>query len=157
MIKVGEHLPSMKISTVLNEETSSTTTTALFENKKVVLFAVPGAFTPTCSRSHLPGYVSNFAAFKEKGVDIVACLSVNDSFVMTAWAKEQNAESITMIADGSASLTTALGLEIDTGDFGGIRSKRYAMIIEDGKLTQLYLEKPKKFEVSNAEHVLTQL
>jgi len=157
MIKVGEDLPSVTISTVLNEETSNTTTTELFQKKKVVLFAVPGAFTPTCSLSHLPGYVTNFTAFKEKGVDLVACLSVNDSFVMTAWAQDQNAESIVMIADGGATLTTALGLELDSGDFGGIRSKRYAMVIEDGKVTQLNVEKPKKFEVSNAEHMLTLL
>ncbi|PWQ94786.1 peroxiredoxin [Leucothrix arctica] len=157
MIKVGNSLPLIDITTVLNEETSNTSTSEFFDNKKVVLFAVPGAFTPTCSQSHLPGYITNFEGFKDKGVDLIACLSVNDSFVMKAWAQDQNAESIAMIADGNAVLTKALGLEMDTGNFGGIRSQRYAMIIQNGKLTHLNVEVPKAFEVSSAESVLALL
>ena len=157
MIKVGDIIPQINITAVLNEEKSNTTTTDLFANKKVVLFAVPGAFTPTCSLSHLPGYVTHIEAFKDKGIDIVACLSVNDAFVMEAWAQDQHAESITMISDGSAALTKALNLALDTADFGGIRSQRYAMIIENNKVTHLNLEAPKAFEVSSAENILALL
>jgi len=157
MIKVGDIIPQTNITTVLNEEKSSTTTTDLFANKRVVLFAVPGAFTPTCSLSHLPGYVTHIDSFKEKEIDIVACLSVNDAFVMEAWANDQHAESITMIADGNAALTKALDLELDTADFGGIRSQRYAMVIENNKVIHLNLEAPKAFEVSSAESILALL
>ena len=157
MIKVGNSFPLIDITTIHNEETLSIATSEFFDNKKIVLFAVPGAFTPTCSLSHLPGYVTNFEALKEKGIDLIACLSVNDSFVMKAWAQDQNAESIVMIADGNAVLTKALGLEKDTGNFGGIRSQRYAMIIENGKLTHLNVEAPKAFDVSSAESVLALL
>ena len=157
MIKVGDNIPLINITSIFNEETSLSTTHELFNNKKTVLFAVPGAFTPTCSQSHLPGYVTHLEAFKEKGVDLVACLSVNDSFVMKAWSQDQHAEGITMIADGSAEFTKALGLDKDTGVFGGIRSQRYAMVIENNQLTLLNVEAPKAFEVSNAEHLLTLL
>ena len=157
MIKVGDTFPISYITSVLNDDMSNTTTNELSENKTVVLFAVPGAFTPTCSLSHLPGYVTQLEALKEKGIDLVACLSVNDSFVMKAWALDQNAEGIAMIADGNASLTKALGLDKDTGSFGGIRSQRYAMVIKNNKVTNLNIEAPKEFEVSSAESVLALL
>lgn len=153
MISVGNTIPNTSITAIRENETTHTTT-ELFNDKKVVLFAVPGAFTPTCSQSHLPGFVSLYDEFIQKGVDIVACLSVNDSFVMTAWAKDQHAENLTMLADGNATLTKALGLDMDTGDFGGTRSKRYAMVIENNQVTHLNIEEPKRFEVSDAETIL---
>lgn len=157
MISVGKIIPTTPITTINKNDQESTSSTALFEGKKVVLFALPGAFTPTCSMSHLPGYVTLFDEFTNKGVDLVACLSVNDSFVMSAWAQDQNAENITMIADGDATFTKALGLEMDTANFGGIRSQRYAMIIEDNKVTHLNIEEPSEFEASKAETILSLL
>ena len=157
MIHVGDTIPSIEITTTTTEESIRTTTHELFANKKAVLFAVPGAFTPTCSRSHLPGFISLFDSFKAKGVDVIACLSVNDSFVMQAWAKDQHAEAITMIADGSGTLTKAFGMEMDTGDFGGTRSRRYAMIIDNNVTTLINVEEPKAFEVSDAETILASL
>jgi peroxiredoxin len=129
----------------------------LFAGKKVVLFAVPGAFTPTCSEAHLPGYVVQADKLKEKGVDIIACVAVNDAFVMKAWGEAQNASELMMLADGDASFTKALGLEMDTAGFGGVRSQRYAMIIEDGVVTTLNVEAPKSFEVSKVEAILEAL
>ena len=157
MISVGDTIPTANITIAGVEAQTSTTSTELFSGKKVVLFAVPGAFTPTCSKAHLPGYVTLFDNFIEKNVDIVACLSVNDAFVMQAWAKDQNAENITMIADGGAAFTKALGLEMATGDFGGIRAQRFAMIIDDGVVTLLNIEPPKTFEASKAETLLEAL
>ena len=157
MISVGNTIPTTAMTAIDKNGQQNTSTTDLFAGKKVVLFALPGAFTPTCSKSHLPGYVTLNDEFMEKGVDMVACLSVNDSFVMSAWAKDQNAENITMLADGGAAFTKALGLEMDTGDFGGLRSQRYAMIIEDNKVTHLNIEAPKEFEVSKAETMLALL
>ena len=154
MIKVGDKIPSVSISSVRAGETSSIEADQLVAGKKVVLFALPGAFTPTCSASHLPGFIVKADEILAKGVDMIACLSVNDAFVMKAWADMQNAEQITMIADGGAGLTTAMGLEMDSGSFGGIRSKRYAMVIENGVVTELQIEEPKQFEVSSAEAVL---
>ncbi|PWQ99442.1 peroxiredoxin [Leucothrix pacifica] len=154
MISVGNTIPATPIVAINKNGEDNTTTTELFAGKKVVLFALPGAFTPTCSKSHLPGYVTLNDEFMEKGADMVACLSVNDSFVMSAWAKDQNAENITMLADGGAAFTKALGLDMDTGDFGGVRSKRYAMIIEDNNVKHLNVEAPKEFEVSKAETML---
>lgn len=118
---------------------------------------MPGAFTPTCSASHLPGYVVLADQFKAKGVDIIACISVNDAFVMKAWGDSQNAENIMMLADGDGSFTKALGLEMDTQGFGGVRSQRYAMIIENGIITTLNVEAPKTFEVSKADVILAAL
>jgi len=155
MIRIGDNFPTTNITVLDKQGQRNTTSSDLCKDKKVVLFALPGAFTPTCSQSHLPGYITLFDEFIAKGVDLIACLSVNDAFVMAAWAKEQNAENITMIADGGAALTKALGLEMDTGDFGGIRSQRYAMVIEDNKITQLNIEAPKSFEVSKAATLLT--
>ncbi|MBN0988275.1 peroxiredoxin [Amphritea pacifica] len=154
MIQVGDKIPAVSVSTILAGETSAVSTDQLFADKKVVLFALPGAFTPTCSASHLPGYIVHADDIFSKGVDLIACLSVNDAFVMKAWAETQNAEQITMIADGGADLTKAMGLDMDSGSFGGIRSRRYSMIIEDGVVTALNVEEPKTFEVSSAEAML---
>jgi len=157
MIKVGDNIPASSI-TVINKDGQETIAAAdFFANKKAVLFALPGAFTPTCSEAHLPGYVVNYDAIIAKGVDVVACLSVNDSFVMKSWQTAQNAENLTMIADGGAALTKALGLVLDTADFGGIRSQRYSMIIDNGVVTHLNAEEGGGFEVSGAEALLEQL
>ena len=157
MIQTGDKIPSVSVGVVQQGETQTLPLSELCEGKKIVLFALPGAFTPTCSARHLPGYVDYANEFFAKGVDLIACLSVNDSFVMKAWADDQNAGEITMLADGGAELTLALGLEMDSGSFGGIRSRRYAMIIEDGTVTELALEAPKAFEVSSAESMLAKL
>ncbi len=122
-----------------------------------MLFAVPGAFTPTCSEAHLPGYVVLADEIKATGVDIIACVSVNDAFVMQAWGEAQNASEIMMLGDGDASFTKALGLEMDTENFGGIRSQRYAMVVDNGVVTQLNVEQPKQFEASKAETILASL
>lgn len=157
MIQVGEKVPSVNVGVVQQGETQTLPLSELCAGRKVVLFALPGAFTPTCSARHLPGYVGSIADFSAKGVDLIACLSVNDSFVMKAWADDQKATEIAMLADGGAELTLALGLEMDSGSFGGMRSRRYAMIIEDGVVTDLALEAPKEFEVSSAEAMLAKL
>ncbi len=157
MIQIGQTLPDVQLSQRTSEGTLTHSVTTLFAKKKVVLFAVPGAFTPTCSEAHLPGYVVLADKFKEKGVDMIACVSVNDAFVMKAWGEAQNASEITMLADGDASFTKALGLEMDTGNFGGVRSQRYAMVIENNVVTLLNIEPPKTFELSKAETVLASL
>lgn len=157
MIKQNDVMPVGQLQELKNGEMLTHNTAELFANKKVVLFAVPGAFTPTCSVSHLPGYVVSADELKAKGVDQIICLSVNDAFVMSEWGKSQNAENISMLADGDGSYTKALGLEMDTAGFGGIRSQRYAMIINNGEVTNLHVEKPKEFEVSNAESILNTL
>ena len=130
-----------------------------FAGKTTVLFAVPGAFTPTCSARHLPGFVDHAASFAAKGVDQIACLSVNDAFVMQAWGESAQAgDKIDMIADGNAEFTKAAGLVMDATGYGmGDRSQRYAMVIKDGVVTNLFVEEPGAFEVSSAEHVLAQL
>lgn len=157
MIQSGDTIPAVDITVIDNEGQNTIAASDYFAGKKVVLFAVPGAFTPTCSASHLPGYVVKADDIKAKGVDVIACLSVNDSFVMKSWQDAQNAEHIAMIADGGAALTKALGLEMDTADFGGVRSQRYSMIVDNGVVTQLNVEAPKAFEVSDAETALSQL
>ena len=157
MIQVNQPMPEGELQERKNGETTTHNTLALFSDKKVVLFAVPGAFTPTCSEAHLPGFVVNADEFKAKGVDQIICLSVNDAFVMSAWGEAQNAENITMLADGDGSYTQQLGLEMPTGAFGGLRSQRYAMIIDDGVVTGLFVEKPKEFTASTAENVLANL
>jgi peroxiredoxin len=154
MINVGDSLPEENFSYFSDGKMVTASTADLFEGKKVVLFAVPGAFTPTCSNTHLPGYVMNADAFSAKGVDSIICLSVNDAFVMDAWGKSQNAENIIMLADGSAAFTQALGLAADTGAFGGMRSRRYAMVVDNGIVTRLNVEAPKEFLVSDAETIL---
>ncbi len=157
MIQQGQNLPSSTLSELTPDGVVNHQTDEIFANKKVVLFAVPGAFTPTCSESHLPGFVTLADQIKAKGVDLIACVSVNDAFVMQAWGEAQNASEILMLGDGDASFTKALGLEMDTAGFGGIRSRRYAMVIENGVVTQLNVEEPKQFEVSKAEVILDSL
>ncbi|BCB44311.1 peroxiredoxin [Vibrio alginolyticus] len=157
MIQQGQALPVATLSELTADGMVNHDVTELFANKKVVLFAVPGAFTPTCSEAHLPGYVVLADELKAKGVDLIACVSVNDAFVMQAWGEAQNASEILMLGDGDASFTKALGLEMDTGGFGGIRSQRYAMLIENGIVTKLNVEEPKEFEASKAETILAAL
>jgi len=157
MIKIGDTLPQTKLQQLTSEGSQTLDNQQLFTGKKVLMFAVPGAFTPTCSNTHLPGYVVNFDKFKAKGIDSIICLSVNDAFVMKAWGESQNAENIMMLADGDGAFTKALGLDSNTGAFGGLRSQRYAMLIDDGVVTVLNVEAPKKFEVSNAETMLATL
>lgn len=157
MITLNSALPEGTLGQRINNETINHNVSTLFADKTVVLFAVPGAFTPTCSNAHLPGYVVLADEFKAKGVDAIICLSVNDAFVMQAWGNSQNAENIMMLADGDGSFTSALGLEMSTGNFGGLRSQRYAMVVKNGVVSHLHIEKPKEFEVSKAEHVLAAL
>ncbi len=157
MIQVGDKIPDAPLSIGTADGPQNTTTGEFFGGKKVVMFALPGAFTPTCSAAHLPGYVVNADQLKEKGVDTIACLSVNDAFVMHAWGEAQNAEEITMLGDGGGAFTKAVGLELDTADFGGVRSQRYAMIVDDGTVTALNVEEPQQFEVSSAEAMLAAL
>jgi len=157
MIELNSLMPVGELQELKDGEMITHNTAELFSNKKVVLFAVPGAFTPTCSAAHLPGYVVSADELKAKGVDAIICLSVNDAFVMSAWGESQNAENIMMLADGDGSYTKALGLSMDTAGFGGIRSQRYAMIINKGEVMSLQVEQPKSFEVSKAEVILEQL
>jgi peroxiredoxin len=157
MIKVGDKLPEVTFSLRKNGEASNPTTSELFAGKKVVLFAVPGAFTPTCSNTHLPGYISVADKLHAKGVNDIICLSVNDAFVMSAWGATQNADAINMLADGGAEFTQAIGLEKQTATFGGVRSQRYSMLVDDGVVTALNVEPAGKFEVSDAETMLNSL
>ncbi|MCU8002557.1 peroxiredoxin [Shewanella sp. SM101] len=154
MIAQGQTLPAATLGQLTKDGMVNHQVTELFAGKKVVLFAVPGAFTPTCSEAHLPGYVVLADQFKAKGVDLIACVAVNDAFVMKAWGEAQNASELMMLADGDASFTKALGLDMDTAGFGGVRSQRYAMIIDNGVVTLLNVEEPKAFEASKAEVVL---
>ncbi len=157
-IKEGDKLPAATLHMMQDGRPAAVTTADLFGGKKVVLFAVPGAFTPTCSQTHLPGYVVNADAIKAKGVDSIVCLSVNDAFVMDAWGQNANAEELSMVGDGNGDFTKALGLEMDGSSFGlGSRSQRYAMIVEDGTVTKLAIEAPGKLDVSAAEAVLQAL
>jgi len=158
-IKVGDTIPSMKLMAATTDGPKEISTDEIFKGKKVVLFAVPGAFTPTCSAKHLPGFVQNAAALKEKGVDTIACVAVNDAFVMGAWGKEQGTDDkVLMLADGAAAFAKALGLELDLNARGmGWRSQRYALVAEDGKVTHLGVEAPGGFEVSKAEAILAAL
>jgi glutaredoxin/glutathione-dependent peroxiredoxin len=158
-IKVGDRIPSVKIKHMTKDGVKDITTDELFNGKKVALFGLPGAFTRTCSGQHLPGYVQSAEALKGKGINIIACLSVNDAFVMDAWGKSQSVgDKVMMLADGNAELTKALGLEIDRSDVGfGMRSQRYSMLVDNGVVKQLNLEKPGAFEVSGAEALLKQL
>ena len=156
-IKAGDRLPEVSLQRI-RDGVENVDTRALFDNTRVVIFAVPGAFTPTCSEKHLPGFVEHFAAFRDKGVD-VACVSVNDPFVMKAWADSQHVpEGMMVLADGNGDFTRALGLEMDASGYGmGMRSKRYAIYAEDGVARQVLVEAPGEFRVSSAEHVLSQL
>jgi len=156
-IKVGDKIPQGVFTIMGAEGPTGITTSEVFDGKKVVLFAVPGAFTPTCSAAHLPGFVVQYDEIIAKGVDTVACISVNDVFVMNAWGKSSNAENILMLADGNGTYATAMGLELDGTGFGmGIRSKRFAMIVNDGVVELLNVDES-GFEVSSAEAVLEAL
>ncbi|MCO4208466.1 MULTISPECIES: peroxiredoxin [Aeromonas] len=157
MIAIGQALPAGEFTFITAEGKQQRDSQSLFGGKRVVLFAVPGAFTPTCSNAHLPGYVVLADEFKAKGVDAICCLSVNDAFVMKAWQDAQNAEAITMLADGDGSWTRALGLAKETGAFGGVRAQRFALIANDGVVEQLFVEAPGKFEVSDAQSLLAAL
>lgn len=157
-IQKGDKLPDATLYVMEDGKPAAKTTAELFGGKKVVLFAVPGAYTPTCSQAHLPGYVVNADAIKAKGVDSIICLSVNDAFVMGSWGEEKNAEAIVMAGDGNGEFTSAIGLEMDASGFGmGKRSQRYAMVVDDGVVTALSVEAPGKFEVSDAESILAAL
>lgn len=156
-IAIGDTIPHATFN-ALKDGVQAVDTKDIFAGRKLVLFAVPGAFTPTCSAKHLPGYVEHFEAFRARGIE-VACIAVNDAFVMDAWAKQQAVpEGLQMLADGNANLTRALGLELDATAFGmGIRSKRYALYAEDGVVKQLHVEAPGEFKVSAADYVLANL
>ena len=157
-INIGDRVPDVVMNHMTPDGPAELTSQELFGGKKVVLFALPGAFTPTCSAAHLPGFVANADKIKAKGVDEIVCLSVNDAWVMDAWGKDQNADAIHMVADGSCNFTQAVGLELDRTDGGmGIRSQRYAMIVEDGVVTSLEIEEPRQFEKSSAEAMLALL
>ena len=156
-LQIGDKIPTVSLKVATSDgKIGDASTEDLFAGKKVVLFAVPGAFTPTCSAQHLPGFVDKAAELKGKGVDSVLCLSVNDAFVMGAWAKDRSVgDSLVMVADGSGDFTRAVGLEMDGTKFGmGTRSQRYALVAENGVVTHLAVEAPMKFEVSSAEAIL---
>ena len=158
-IQVGDRLPQATFMTPTPEGPAPISTDEVFKGKRVALFAVPGAFTPTCSAKHLPGFKEQAAAIKGKGVDLIACVSVNDVFVMKAWAKDQGiGEEIMMLADGNGDFTKALGLELNASKFGmGSRSQRYALIAKDGVVEQLFVEAAGEFRVSSADYLLEHL
>ena len=158
-IKVGDKLPDVTFTTMTAEGPRPMTTADVFSGKTVALFAVPGAFTPTCSAKHVPGFVNNYDSLKAKGVDRIVCVSVNDVFVMSAWAKDQKSgEKVLMLADGNGDFARALGLELDAKGFGmGTRSQRYSMIVENGVVKKLNVEEGGQYKVSSAEHMLGQL
>jgi len=158
-IKVGDHIPSATLMQMKDGGPKPVKTDELFAGKKVVVFALPGAFTPTCSAKHLPGFVGHADDIKAKGVDAIVCLSVNDAFVMGAWGDQQKVgDKVIMLADGNGDFTKALGLEMDGSRFGmGKRSQRYSMIVDSGVVKELNVEEPGAFAVSSAEHILTEL
>ena len=157
-VSVGDQIPNVTIKTMGEKGPEDLNIGEFFAGKKVVLFAVPGAFTPTCSAAHVPGFVVNADKILAKGVDAIVCLSVNDAFVMSAWGQSQNAEALVMAADGNGEFTQAMGLTLDGSGFGlGHRSSRYALIAEDGKITTLNAEQGGAFEVSSAEQILEAL
>ena len=158
-LEIGARIQEQNIVLVTKEGPNPVASQEFFAGKTVVLFAVPGAYTPTCSARHLPGFKDKVVDFKAKGVDIVACTSVNDVFVMQAWAKDQGiTDEVVMLADGNGAFATSMGLTLDGTGFGmGLRSQRYACVIKDGVLTQLFVEAPGEFKVSAAEYVLEQL
>jgi peroxiredoxin len=154
-IKAGDKIPECTLKVMGEKGPKNITTSELFDNKKVVMFAVPGAFTPGCSLTHLPGYVVKADEIKAKGVDSIICMSVNDAFVMDAWGKAQNAEHIIMLADGNADLTKAMGLELDGNGFGmGIRCKRMAMVVDNGVVKHFVIEPPGGIVESSADAIL---
>ncbi len=157
-IGIGDSLPSVQLTRLTSDGREPVDTGSYFKGRRVALFAVPGAFTPTCSAKHLPGFVEKAEALKAKGVEEIACTSVNDPFVLEAWAKASDAQGITMLADGNGDFATALGLDMDGTKFGmGKRSQRYAMIVNDGTVESLHVEEPGEFRVSSADHLLDTL
>ena len=157
-IQVGDKIPACTMKVMGAEGPQDITTDEIFSGKKVIMFAVPGAFTPGCSMTHLPGYVVNADKIKAAGVDTIACMAVNDAFVMDAWGKGANAEELLMVSDWDAGFSKALDLTMDASGFGlGVRSQRFALIAEDGVITHLAVEAPGQFEVSKAEAVLEAL
>lgn len=158
-ISVGDRLPEATLMTMTADGPNQLSTGDVFAGKTVALFALPGAFTPTCSAKHLPGFIEKAAEIKGKGVDTIACLSVNDVFVMDAWGKSQGAgDDVVMLADGNAQFAKAIGLEFDGSGFGmGVRAQRFSMLVKDGVVTELNVEEPGAFEVSSADHILGQL
>ncbi len=155
-IKQGDTMPAGTFKTMTKDGPQNLTTDQLFAGKKVVLFSVPGAFTPTCDAKHLPGFLQHAAALKAKGVDTIACMAVNDVFVMNAWGKASNVgDSVLMLADGNAAYAKALGLELDASGFGmGVRGQRFAVVVDNGVASKVLVEGPGEFKVSSAEHVL---
>lgn len=154
-IAINQPVPQTTLYVMGDKGPKPITTDELLRGKRVVLFGLPGAFTPTCSAAHLPGYVALADKLKARGIDTIGCVSVNDAFVMQAWGQQHNADAIQMLADGSAALTNALGLALDLTARGmGVRSQRYAMIVNDGIVTDLNVEAPGKFEVSDAQTML---
>jgi glutaredoxin/glutathione-dependent peroxiredoxin len=155
-IKVGDNLPEATFMVPTADGPAPKTTAEIFADKKVALFAVPGAYTPTCSARHLPSYKDKAAELAAKGVDTIACLSVNDAFVMGAWAKDNGVtDDIIMLADGSGTFAKAIGLEMDASKFGmGMRSKRFSLVAENGVVTHLFVEAPAEYKVSSAEYML---
>lgn len=158
-IKVGDKLPAGSLKVMGKEGPETLTSDQLFKGKTVVLFSVPGAFTPTCDAKHLPGFIEKASQIKSKGVDTIACMAVNDVFVMSAWGKHSNAgDRVQMLADGNGEYTKTLGLEMDGTKHGmGQRGKRFALVAKDGVVKHLFVEQPGEFTVSSAEHVLGQL
>ena len=158
-IKVGDKMPSGTLTLATKDGPQKISADEYFKGKKVVLFSVPGAFTPTCDAKHLPGFVEKAGDLKGKGVDAIACLSVNDAFVMKAWGKSQSTEGkVDMLADGNAEYTKALGLEMDATGFGmGTRGQRFSLVVDNGVVKQVNVEAKGEFKVSSAEHVLGQI
>ncbi|WP_375429254.1 peroxiredoxin [uncultured Sphingomonas sp.] len=158
MIAVGERLPSTPLVKVTPNGPEAVDSQAYFAGRRVALFAVPGAFTPTCSAQHLPSFLNRADDLHAKGVDEIACTAVNDAFVLDAWAKSTGAEGITMLADGNGQFAEAVGLAGDSSKFGmGTRSRRYAMLVNDGVVEQLHVEAPGEFRVSSADHLLANM
>ncbi|GGE77137.1 peroxiredoxin [Sphingomonas prati] len=157
-ISIGDTIPQATLQKVTPDGPEPVETATWFAGRKVALFSVPGAFTPTCSARHLPGFVEQADALRAKGVDEIAATAVNDAFVLAAWARDGEADGITMLADGNADFVKALGLTMDGSGFGmGTRGQRFSMIVDNGVVTQLNVEEPGDFRVSSAEHLLTQL
>ena len=157
-IQKGDRLPDVPLTIASAEGPKPTTSSEYFAGKRVALFAVPGAFTPTCSARHLPSYVEKASELKGKGIDEIACISVNDPFVMAAWGQRDGSEDITMLADGNSAFSDAVGLSFDGSKFGmGHRSQRYSMLVNDGVVEQLNIEQPGEYRASSAEYMLDQL
>lgn len=157
-ISIGQPIPATTLTKVTPDGPDQVASDQFFAGRTVALFAVPGAFTPTCSAAHLPSFVAKADELRAKGVDEIACTSVNDAFVMSAWAKSAGAEGLTMLADGNGDFAAALGLTMDGSKFGlGQRSQRYAMLVKDGVVEQLNVEEPGQYSVSSAEHLLAQI